>query len=115
VDTAVSTTAAELDRIGSALQAHASDLAEALADRRALLARAATAGLEERQGQLVPRWGVTGLADGRATTEQEATRAALQSELDHVTSMLRQRRARLAKAVAASTVALADQAEGLRR
>jgi hypothetical protein len=115
VDTAVSTAAAELDRIGSALQAHAGDLAEAMADQRALLERAARAGLEEREGQLVPRWGVTGLADGRATTEQEATRATLQSELDHVASMLRQRRSRLAKAVAASSAALADRAGGLRR
>jgi hypothetical protein len=111
----VASAAAELDRVGSALQAHAGDLAQALADARAVADRAAAAGLEERHGRLVPRWGVAGVADGQASAEQEAARERLQSELDHVASLLRQRRSRLAKAVTASGDVLAGQAEGLRR
>ncbi|GAB3434639.1 hypothetical protein GCM10027517_02940 [Phycicoccus ginsengisoli] len=105
----------ELDEVGSALQAHASDLAEALSDARQVLDRAAAAGLEHRSGRLVPRWGVAGVADARVATDQDEVRAELQSRLDHVEGLLRRRRTRLAATLRRSTGLLATHAEALRR
>lgn len=115
LDEALAASTVELDRVGTALQAHVTDLAEALADSRAVLERAAAAGLEDQQGRLVPRWGVAGVADGRVAADQDAARTALQEELDSVASLLRTRRSRLAATVAASRAVLARQAEALRR
>lgn len=106
---------AELDQVGSALQAHSSDLAEALSDARQLLDRASAAGLEQRSGRLAPRWGVAGVADPRATTTQDDLRSDLQQRLDSVESLLRTRRARLATTVRRSGDLLATHAEALRR
>ena len=106
---------AELDQVGSALQAHSSDLAEALSDARQLLDRAAAAGLEQRSGRLAPRWGVAGVADPRATTAQDDLRSELQDRLDSVESLLRTRRARLATTLRRSGDLLATHAEVLRR
>jgi len=107
--------AAELDRVGTALQAHATDLAEALAASRDVVARAAAAGLEVQGGRLVPRWGVAGLADQRAAADQDAARTTFQAELDSVASLLRTRRSRLAGTVATSREVVARHAEALRR
>lgn len=105
----------QLDEVGSALQAHSSDLAESLSDARQLLDRAAAAGLEQRSGRLVPRWGVAGVADARAASDQDQVRAELQSQLDQVEGLLRRRRTRLAATLHRSTDLLATQAEALRR
>jgi hypothetical protein len=105
----------ELDEVGSALQAHSSDLAEALADARQLLDRAAAAGLEQRSGRLVPRWGVAGVADARVASDQDDVRAELESQLDRVEGLLRRRRTRLAATLRRSTDLLSTHAEALRR
>ena len=57
------TTAAQLDRTGMALQAHATDLAEALHEARAVEERATVAGLRVVDGQVRLPWGVSGVAD----------------------------------------------------
>lgn len=111
----VSIAVAELDRAGSALQAHSSDLAESLSDARQLIDRATAAGLELRAGRLAPQWGVAGVADPLATTAQDDLRAELQSRLDSVESLLRTRRTRLATTLRRSGDLLASHAEALRR
>ena len=107
--------AQELDRVGSALQDHAADLAEAVADARGLEARAQAAGLQVVDGKVSPAWGVSGLADVAATADREQVRAQLQGELDQLRHVLAARRQRLASTVAASTTVLACHADGLRR
>lgn len=107
--------ALELDRIGSALQDHAADLAEAVADVRAVLARAETAGLRATDGRLAPEWGVSGVADAPADAAREEQRDSLQSELDRLLAVLSARRHRLAATMAASSSVLADHARTLRR
>lgn len=115
LDDAAAATAGELDRVGSALQDHAADLAEAVADVRALAARAEAAGLHLADGRVVPAWGVSGLADAPADATREEQRQLLQSELDRLLSVLAARRHRLAATVAASSSVLADHARALRR
>lgn len=105
----------ELDRIGSALQGHAADLAEAVADVRGLVARAEAAGLQVSDGRVAPLWGVSGLADAPADAAREQHREALQSELDRLFAVLAARRHRLAASVSASSSVLADHAARLRR
>lgn len=107
--------AQELDRVGSALQDHSADLAEAVADARRLEARAEAAGLQVADGRVSPAWGVSGLADVAATADREQVRAELQRELDQLRHVLAARRHRLASAVTASTTVLAGHAQGLRR
>lgn len=105
----------ELDRVGSALQDHAADLSEAVADVRALAARAEAVGLQVAGGRLVPAWGVSGVADGSADAARAEQRAGLQPELDRLLAVLAARRHRLAATVAASSSVLADHARTLRR
>jgi hypothetical protein len=112
---AASAAALELDRVGSALQDHAADLAEAVADTRAVLARAEAAGLRATDGRLAPAWGVSGVADAPADATREEQRAALQRELDRLLSVLGARRHRLAATVAASSTVLVDHGRTLRR
>lgn len=114
VDQAAAALATELDRVGKDLQAHASDLAEALATARQLDSRAAVAGLRIADGRVVPDWGVSGVADSSAATTQESARTALQSELDTVQHRLRQQRRRLAVTAAQAQATLAAHATALR-
>jgi hypothetical protein len=111
---ATSAAAAELDRTGALLQDHATDLAEALHDSRAVAARAEAEGLTVTDGRVVPRWGVAGIADEDALTAREARRAELQAELDHVTLQLSRRRARVAAALEAASAVLAHHSAALR-
>lgn len=111
---ATSAAAAELDRTGALIQDHATDLAEALHDARAVEARAQAEGLTVTDGRVVPRWGVAGVADEDALAAREARRAELQAELDHVVLQLGRRRARLAAALEAASTALADHSAALR-
>ena len=115
LDAAAATAAREVDRIGTALQAHASDLAEAIAHGRLLAERAEAAGLQVVDGELGPAWGVSGVADELASTQQKALRDRLQGELDTVTALVGQRRHRLAAALRESQGALATHAGALRR
>lgn len=115
LDAAAAAAAREADGIGSALQAHASDLAEAIAQRRLLIDRAEAAGLRVADGELVPAWGVSGLADGTTSARQEAQREQLQAQLDAVAAMVGQRRQRLATTLRESHGVLAAHAEALRR
>ncbi|GAB3065471.1 hypothetical protein [Phycicoccus sp. Root101] len=115
LDEAAAAASDELDRVGAALQDHAADLAEALADVRALVARAEAAGLRETDGRLAPAWGVTGLADAPADAGRDERRESLQAELDRLLAVLAARRRRLAAGMAASGSVLADHARALRR
>ncbi|WP_140736920.1 hypothetical protein [Pedococcus bigeumensis] len=115
LDTAAATAAREVDRIGTALQAHASDLAEAVAHSRLLTDRAEAAGLRVVDGELTAGWGVRGVADEQARTQQTALRERLQAELDTVTALVGRRRARLTAALRESHDVLATHAGALRR
>jgi hypothetical protein len=115
LDAAAATAAREVDRVGTALQAYASDLAEAIAHSRLLAERAEAAGLRVVDGELAAAWGVSGVADGLASTQQKALRDRLQDELDSVTALVGQRRHRLAAALRESQAALATHAGALRR
>jgi hypothetical protein len=115
LDAAAASAAREVDRIGTALQAHASDLAEAIAHGRLLTDRAEAAGLRVVDGELVAAWGVSGVADELASAQQKALRDRLQGELDAVTALVGQRRHRFAATVRESQGALATHAGALRR
>jgi hypothetical protein len=115
VDAAAATAARELDRVGAALQAHATDLAEAIATSRQVTARAEAAGLQLTDGRFTPAWGVAGLADPGVSREQASALESLQRELDQVSSVLRQRRQRLSGTLAESRASLAGHAAALRR
>lgn len=108
--------AGEVDRVGAALQSHAADLAEAVADGRRVEARASQAGLRiGDDGLVTAAWGVSGVADGAATAQQLVTRDRLQRELDAVASLVDTRRRRLATTLRESQAVLAAHAGALRR
>ena len=115
LDDAAAAAAHELDTVGSALQDHAADLAEAVADVRAVVTRAESVGLCVLDGELAPAWGVTGVADAPADATRAEQREALQSELDRLLAVLAARRRRLAATMTASSRVLADHATALRR
>jgi hypothetical protein len=115
LDAAAAATAHEVDRVGAALQAHATDLAEAVADSRRITGRAQAAGLQVTDGELTAAWGVSGVADGSARAQQEALRRDLQDQLDAVTALVGQRRQRLTALLQDSHDVLARHATGLRR
>jgi hypothetical protein len=115
LDDATSDLVAQLDRIGSALQAHATDLAEAVAQARGVVGRAEAAGLRVHDGRVAPAWGVTGVADQDASAARAATAASLQAELDRVVAVLGRRRRRLTAVLSDSTGVLTDRALRLRR
>lgn len=115
LDAGAAVAAREVDRIGAALQAHASDLAEALAESRALAQQAQDAGLRVVDGELAAAWGVSGVADGTATAQRDAVRGKLQARLDAVAALVGQRRQRLAATLRQSQALLATHAGALRR
>lgn len=115
LDAATAAAARELDTVGTALQSHASELAEALAAVRDLSSRAERAGLQVRGPAVVPTWGVSGVADSAAWSAQQAAQATLQSELDRLLALLASRRQRLGSTLRASTEALARHAAAVRR
>lgn len=114
VTDAASAAAAELDRVGSLLQEHATDLAEAVQEARAVEQRIDAAGLSVNDGRVVPQWGVAGLADEDALAAREVRRAELQAELDGVALRLGRRRARLTAALESAQAVLADHSSALR-
>ncbi|MGA8978393.1 MAG: hypothetical protein WB473_04675 [Pedococcus sp.] len=105
----------ELDTVGSALQDHAADLAEAIADVRAVVTSAESVGLQVSDGRLAPAWGVSGVADAPADATRAQQRDALQSELDRLLAVLAARRRRLASTMTTSGSVLAEHAAALRR
>jgi hypothetical protein len=107
--------AAELDRAGSALQEHATDLAETLQELRAIEESAAAAGLRVVDGRVELPWGVRGVADEGAAAARESRRADLQAQLDRVVMLHARRRARLCGSVEAARAVLAEHATGLQR
>lgn len=114
VDAAAAAAAGELDRLGAALQAHATELAEALAHGRSIAARAQAAGLGVFDGIVQPSMGVSGVADARATQSREELRSRLQAELDQVNVLITRRRSTLATALDTSRDLLAAHASRLR-
>lgn len=111
---AATTAAEELDRVGAQLQDHATDLAEALQEARAVEEAAQTAGLAVTDGRVVPRWGVAGVADEDTVDVREARRAELTARLDHTVLQLSRRRARLTATLETARTVLADHAATLR-
>ena len=111
---AASAATEELDRVGSLLQDHATDLAEALQQARAVEEAAQQAGLAVADGRVVPRWGVAGVADEEALGVREARRSELQAQLDHAVLQLTRRRARLTAALEAARSVLAHHSAALR-
>lgn len=107
-------TAAQLDRTGMALQAHATDLAEALHEVRAVEERATVAGLRVVDGQVRLPWGVSGVADAASVSVLQDQRDLLQAELDRAAVLLARRRQRLVETLTAARVELAEQARTLR-
>ncbi|SDP24694.1 hypothetical protein SAMN04489867_1848 [Pedococcus dokdonensis] len=113
---ATAVAASEVDRVGAALQSHAADLAEAVADGRRIEARATRAGLRvDDDGVVTTAWGVSGVADGAASAQQLAAREHLQAELDALASLVATRRRRLAATLRESQAVLAAHAGALRR
>lgn len=106
--------AAQLDRTGMALQAHATDLAEALHEVRAVEERATVAGLRVVDGQVRLPWGVSGVADAASVSGLQDQRDLLQAELDRAAVLLARRRQRLVEILTAARVELAEQARALR-
>lgn len=104
----------ELDRAGAALQAHAADVAGSVRSLRHLAERAASAGLHVVEGEVLPAWGVAGLADSSRDAQRQEMRATLQRDLDVVLVQLGRRQSRLARAADAATQALAAHAQRLR-
>ena len=116
LDAATAAAAREVDRVGSALQAHAADLSEAVANSRRVAARATQAGLRVGDdGEVGTAWGVSGVADGEVSAHQLASAERIQAELDAVTGLVAQRRHRLALVLRESQRVLATHAEALRR
>jgi hypothetical protein len=116
LDAATAVTAREVDRVGSALQAHSADLSEAVADSRRVATRAAQVGLRVGDdGEVATAWGVSGIADGEASAQQVAALDRLQSELDAVAALVAQRRHRLALTLRESHAVLETHAQALRR
>lgn len=114
VDAAAAAAAVELDRAGSAVQAHASDLAEAVARARSVAARAEAAGLRVVDEVVLPAWGVAGVADGSAAQSRDQVQSQLQAELDQLGVLLARRRSALVSALAESRDLLAWHAARLR-
>lgn len=104
----------ELDQAGAALQAHAADVAESAQALRQVAERAASAGLRVVEGEVVPGWGVTGLADPSRDAHRDEARMALQRDLDILIVQLGRRQSRLARAADAVTQALVSYAQRLR-
>lgn len=103
-----------LDRAGATLQAHAADVAESAQALRQVAERAASAGLQVAEGEVVPAWGVTGLADPSRDAQRDDARIVLQRDLDILVVQLSRRQSRLTRAADAATQALASYAQRLR-
>jgi hypothetical protein len=97
------------------LQDHATDLADLVARARALEERARAAGLEVRDGRVERAWGVTGAADADADRAREASRGALQADLDLVLAQHTRRRDWVLDVLRGSTRALGEVSHGLRQ
>ena len=107
--------AAELTAAGSALQGHATTLAIVLADLRALVARADSAGLRIEDGQVVPRPGLRGEADATGEGELRRTQQALAAELTSVLRDFRTTRTQLRTGLGRSRERLTDMSGDARR
>lgn len=112
---ASSATAVELDRAGAQLQEHATDLAEALQEVRAVKQLAGAAGLAVVEGRVVLPWGVAGVADVGTSAAREEQRAALQAQLDRAVLQLTRRRSRLTASLEDARVVLAEHSATLRQ
>ena len=112
---ATATTAAALDHVAVVLQDHATDLADLHARARRLDERVAAAGLDVRDGRVLPRLGVAGEADAAADRHRADLAASLQEELDVITARHARRRDWLVGVLRASTGELAAVSHALRR
>lgn len=115
LDRAAAAVTVELDRVGSAMQALATELAESQAMVRRIVVRAEAAGLRVEGDQVVPGWGVSGVADGSAASARLGATADLQEHLDAVIGSVAQRRQRLVAALRESQAILAPHTAALRR
>ncbi|WP_377643838.1 WXG100 family type VII secretion target [Oryzobacter terrae] len=111
---ATASLADELEGVARALQDQATDLADLVARERGVRERATVAGLEVRDGRVELAWGVSGTADAGRRDEQEAARAALQSDLDLVAAQHARRRDFVLGLLRASSATLAEVSHALR-
>ncbi len=112
---AAGTTAGALDAVAVVLQDHATDLAGLHARARRVGDRAAAAGLEVRDGRVVPRYGVAGEADADDDRRRAGVAAELQAELDAVAARHARRRDWVLGVLRSSTDELASVSRALRR
>lgn len=112
---ATASIAARLEVMAVVLQDQATDLADLLARARAVEERAGAAGLEVRDGRVVPTLGVLAVADDTTATVRAGVADRLQSELDLVLSQHRHRRDAVLRTLHESYEALAEVSRGLRR
>lgn len=112
---ATGTTAGVLDRVAVVLQDHATDLADLHARARRVGERAAAAGLEVRDGRVVPAYGIAGEADAADDRRRADVAAALQDELDAVSARHDRRRDWVLGVLRASADELAAVSRALRR
>ena len=105
--------AATFERVGAALQEHATDLAELSGRARAVADRAALDDLEIRDGRVELAYGVTGEAQADSAAHRDERQVALQGELDLVRTQLARRRGRLVQVLASSGPPLAEAARAL--
>lgn len=110
----VADTAAELDRVGSLVQDHATTVATLATQVRDIEERAAAGGLEIRDGRLVPSWGISGEASQSRVTLRSQRRAELQARLDSTLAAQTRARATLRSALETSGGVLARLSAALR-
>lgn len=104
----------EADTVARALQDHATDLAHLQGQLRAVTERAASVGLELREGAFVPAYGLTGEADPRAETAREQARIEVAAELERLVTLARRRRTELMRTLSQSQARLGQASERLR-
>ncbi|GGL28573.1 hypothetical protein H9L10_02935 [Phycicoccus endophyticus] len=112
---ATTSAATELERVARLLQDRAGDLSELHARGRALHERAATAGLELRDGRVVPGYGVRGEADEATDAGRRERAVRLQGELDLLLAQHRRRRDFVLDELRASAARLTTLSDALRR
>lgn len=106
--------AGSLDEVGRALQAAATDLADAIGHLRELEDAATALGLEVREGAVTQRWGITGVAEAATVEDEDRRRRRLQERVHQAVTTLGRRRARLGDELVRASRLLAESSAALR-
>ncbi len=102
------TTATHLDSIGSALQVHAQQLAEAAVARSRLRERATAAGLDLTEWSIVEPYGVVA---AEVAARRSVEQPQLQAQADRLAAQLARTRSRLVRDLALARTHLTQAAE----